>query len=66
MLEKHINGLTYFQNFFFGSSDLQGLSVREPVGEISVGNVTPFKVKHERKCVSSSALAVKSSLAGRF
>lgn len=52
--------------FFFGSSDLQGLSVREPVGEISVGNVTPFKVKHERKCVSSSALAVKSSLAGRF
>lgn len=28
--------------------------------------MSPFKVKHERKCVSSSALTVKSSLAGRF
>lgn len=50
----------------FVGSALQGLSLREPLGEISVGNMAPFKVKHERKCVSSSALAVKSSLAGRF
>lgn len=35
-------------------------------GEISVGNVASFKVKHERKCVSSSALTAKSSLSGRF
>lgn len=50
----------------FAGSGPQGLSVREPGGEISVGNMAPFKVKHERKCVSSSALAVKSSLAGKF
>lgn len=45
---------------------LQGLSITEPWGEFYVGNVPSFKEKHERKCVSSSALAVKSSLAGRF
>lgn len=45
---------------------LQGLSITEPCGEFYAGNVSSFKGKHERKCVSSSALAVKSSLAGRF
>lgn len=62
----------HFQKIICESKRFQDQAVRPfsngtwAGGGVFCGKLSPFKVKQERKCVSSSAFAVKSSLSGRF